>query len=1774
MSNLKNSIRNNTPQLAIKFFRFWLFILCVFFVSKAKAQADFSANPVKGCTPLTVKFTDLSISAVSWNWDLGNGNTSTLQNPSAIYYNPGKYTIKLTIVDNTGKTHTVTKSNIIRAFKSPKADFSLSPATICLGEKVNFTGTSTLGDTVITKHSWDMGDGNVLSVKSPVHTYAASGLYTVSLVVTDANGCQDKIQKMQVVKVNSKPVAQFKMDSAYDCKVPTFIPFRNNSIGVNLRYTWSFGDGKTSTVMNPRHQYLNLGTYSPKLVVVDVNGCKDSITLTNALFLGQLKPDFVADKTVVCGSSLIEFENKTVFNGGLKYSWDFGDGTTSSNPYPSKFYKNTGKYTVTLTVQSVFRSCSATITKSNYIVVNPKPKGRIEINDSFPCNLPYVIVANYVDTAKFISIQWWLVENGKTRVKYGNKNPQNFTINNKSRYKIIAYVVNQYGCLDSFFVDNIEVSKINANIDGNFFGCVPLIFKGRVSVSSNRRINEIRWDFYDGDQYFTSNVVKVFNDTGVFTGTVTINVEKSCSMKYNFKIHVGQKVNPQFYTQPVGQICNNTNGIYFLNATQYPGFTVDSFKWVFDDAEARNTLLKIKPWGPLPIPYSKTNVWHYYDRDTGWLKPALIGYHHGCPDTVFQIDSIKIKAAFAKIYLDYDICKKSNLIVRNVSTKYTNWEWYIDNKYYTSDTVVLNPLVYHHIILKVWDLQTGCWDTVSRDFFPMGPNLGVVDIVKQELCSPGSATLLAQHSGESIFWKINGKDTALGKDEVTFKFDTAGVYVIETFMIYSKHCFKKVVNQFVVGESNLKGSIIPPENCLPAEITLIDSSYRPNKKHAWVLSNGDTIRVKEFKTKFTIKNSFKDTIWARLISDGSFVICEPSVVIPIPVSGPGFRSRVVWQHTCSTSIFKGYLEKKRVNASYIYSWDMGDGKKYTTQNVSHQYVDSGTYIIKISVTDEMGCTAIETFNVYFPGQRLKVNVNYTTVGTKCPPLLVHFRDSSTSGNVSIVKWLWDFGDNSSSVLKNPSHQYVNPGKYSIRLTITDSLGCTSSRLFLYLILVPGPDGKFIFSPKTGCLPLDVLFKDSVNNQTKKKEWDFGDGEVLQGNQFVHRYKKAGRYIPAMILEDSFGCRRSIKPSDTIVVFDLPNAKFKSTGFCLRDSIKFQSLSTCSDAGIKEIKWKIFPENKEFTGNVLNYKFLGKSNSIELIVKSDNQCYDTMVEPLKLFQPSAEILNQNSVICLGSSWSSKLNIQSDTALSVSTWTIDGKYIDSGSDDLNFTPTQSKIYQIQYFLQDRMGCWDTAKKRVDLKVGDTTIPINPIWRRASVVNDITHELVWKKYPSFDFKNYVLYQDIGYGFQEIQRFSNIEDTLLLVGGVDALKRSDCYKVGSINLCDYTQNVTVLKSHCTIELKGNAGLNLSKLSWSAYVGWPVERYVVYRQIDNGTFDSIGQVPGNKLTYLDTNIRCYKVHHYRVMAHEMGGLREFSWSDTCHVTPQYWNKVKPPEMRRATVVNDEYVRVEWQQLAKNKIPLERFVVVGKHGNNASEYRWVINANSDSLRIADNGLDVDLENGIYKVLAIDECGDSSIFSKISKSIVLDVRLNDNFMPELKWTKYIDWIEGVKEYIIERRTDGDFVEIKRVPNTDTNYIDELNNLNCLPRLEYRISAVRNKVYGIDSTWFFRSVSNIDDPGVETKVFIPNAFTPNKNALNEIFKPQGIYIYKYSMKIYNRWGEKLYDVPEGCEHGWDGKYMGGEAPEGVYVYQVNVKGTDGKMYPFFGDVTLLR
>jgi PKD repeat protein len=97
-----------------------LLILCLQAMAWAQPKAAFSATPLTGCSPLVVYFTNNSVgSPTQWRWDLGNGVTSFLQNPSATYVNPGKYTVKL-VVSNAQGTDSVIKNEYITVYAAPE----------------------------------------------------------------------------------------------------------------------------------------------------------------------------------------------------------------------------------------------------------------------------------------------------------------------------------------------------------------------------------------------------------------------------------------------------------------------------------------------------------------------------------------------------------------------------------------------------------------------------------------------------------------------------------------------------------------------------------------------------------------------------------------------------------------------------------------------------------------------------------------------------------------------------------------------------------------------------------------------------------------------------------------------------------------------------------------------------------------------------------------------------------------------------------------------------------------------------------------------------------------------------------------------------------------------------------------------------------------------------------------------------------------------------------------------------------------------------------------------------------------------------------------------------------------------------------------------------------------------------------------------------------------------------------------------------------------------
>jgi serine protease AprX len=171
----------------------------------APPVADFVGTPTTGCLPLAVSFTDLSSGDItSWSWDFGDGNTSSLQNPSHTYQNAGAYTVSLTVTGTSG-SDTETKTDYISVEDIPSADFSGNPVTGCAPLGVNFTDLSSGNP---NQWSWDFGDGGSSNLQNPNHTYQNAGTYSVTLTATNSCG-SDVASKVNYIQVDPPCGAKF-----------------------------------------------------------------------------------------------------------------------------------------------------------------------------------------------------------------------------------------------------------------------------------------------------------------------------------------------------------------------------------------------------------------------------------------------------------------------------------------------------------------------------------------------------------------------------------------------------------------------------------------------------------------------------------------------------------------------------------------------------------------------------------------------------------------------------------------------------------------------------------------------------------------------------------------------------------------------------------------------------------------------------------------------------------------------------------------------------------------------------------------------------------------------------------------------------------------------------------------------------------------------------------------------------------------------------------------------------------------------------------------------------------------------------------------------------------------------------------------------------------------------------------------------------------------------------------------------------------------------------
>ena len=331
-------------------------------------QAFLQSNVTAGCAPLTVNFTNLSFNALNDNWCFNwnsaaqtcGGMSSTQSNPTWTFTQAGTYTVALFVDNGCGYD---TAFTTITVFPAPVASASNNGPT-CANDSIQFTGTASLSSGWVAGWRWEFGDGDTSALQNPVHVYDSSGTYTAKLIVTSSNGCQDSA--FTTVTVLATPNVEFSALNACFNEQP--IVFTNTSTagsGTIVGTAWFFGDGNTSTALNPSHSYAAPGTYTVKLVHTTSTGCSDSAT---QIVLVYPTPSLSMQPVLVAGDSCsvpqtYQFNNSST--GTIGVFWDFNYASnpgvdTSRLVSPSFTFTQAGIYTVALIGESAF-GCTDTL---------------------------------------------------------------------------------------------------------------------------------------------------------------------------------------------------------------------------------------------------------------------------------------------------------------------------------------------------------------------------------------------------------------------------------------------------------------------------------------------------------------------------------------------------------------------------------------------------------------------------------------------------------------------------------------------------------------------------------------------------------------------------------------------------------------------------------------------------------------------------------------------------------------------------------------------------------------------------------------------------------------------------------------------------------------------------------------------------------------------------------------------------------------------------------------------------------------------------------------------------------------------------------------------------------------------------------------------------------------------------------------------------------------------------------------------------------------------
>ena len=1005
-------------------------------------------------------------------------------------------------------------------------------------------------------------------------------------------------------------------------------------IGSIASYSWNFGDGTTSIIMEPTHTYAVPGLYDVTLIVVGIDNYSN--TVLKSVKVNELPVALFSYESPSCKGEPTIFINHSSSTDGYitEWLWDFGDGTQElvnfpEDPNVSHTYTNANVYTATLTVTS---STGCVAAEVHTITIQPSPVANFKYptGNCAENNVQFTDLSQPNGGSQIVSWVWNFGDPTSGVNNTSNlQNPAHF-FNTAGTYTVTLTTTNVDNCSGTItkqiIVDAGPAVKFIITSDT----CVAsdVSFEPDAEVMDPASVASYLWNFGDGS---TSNLpapIHVYNLAGTFQVTLTVVNNNGCTNSVSRQVTIGALPDAAF--SYISACIDNATTFTDYSYTG-SGEPIISWLWKFNDPNGTDSSAQRNP------------VFKYTAQGT-YNVTLTVTTANGCPGSK-TIPVQVFPAPKANFNYITNACANDNVFFQDSSinnlSAITEWKWEFEPGYISTLKnpyhIFSNTDSYYNVRLVVTDMR-GCVDTLEKKvYIPAELKVDIdhtpaclgVDTWFKPVAPPDALNEFQWDFGDPASGNLN---TSV-QNNPFHSFQTPGSYLVSLTVTDTNYCQKTVYHQVDIQEMSVPVFSYTEGIC--------DNTVNFNASptgggvaiKSWIWNFGDPASgidsisiLKDSQHIFTAPGMYYVTLTVINRSDCSATFSDSLLVKPClhaiftEVNPPGCQNQAITFADGSSS--SGIPLTK-------WFWDFGDGDNLTYNDslptISHIFKTSGIFNVKLVISTQIdGNTVIDSVT-----HQVKVNpspiagyitkdiAGDTTKGV-CLGLPAKFNNTSSGNGSEINLYEWDFGDLGTSLdtssANNPTYTYEHSGDFYARLVATNPFGC-SDTIIDTLTVHPLPIANFQFS--NSCVGDTTRFmdvSDTVNASLTKWEWDFKDlTTLLIGHDTVQNpyylFATEGNSSTRLIITNNNGCK-----DDTLMKFvthPSPVSAFEIEEDY--DNVQGQIHLRNGTLGATGYEWDF---DNGFTSTAkdptIKYEYEGTYN-IKLISYNSFQCADTLMK---------------------------------------------------------------------------------------------------------------------------------------------------------------------------------------------------------------------------------------------------------------------------------------------------------------------------------------------------------------------------------------------------------------------------------------------------------------------------------------------------------------------------------------------------------------------------------